>query len=164
ALAYQASYGLKTLAFRFFNVYGPGQAADHDYAAVIPKFIDAALSGRPAEVYGDGPQSRDFTYVDTVCQVIMKAVLLKKSSSAPVNLAFNTNTSLLELLQEIEKITGQSVSRTHKEPRRGDVKASQADSSAIYELFPDVEPVALSVGLAETIEWFRKRTHLRKDS
>lgn len=164
ALAYQASYGLKTLAFRFFNVYGPGQAADHDYAAVIPKFIDAVLNGRPAEVYGDGTQSRDFTYVDTVCQVIMNAVLQNKSSFSPVNLAFSTNTSLLELLQEIEKITGKSVCRVHKQPRRGDVKASQADSSAVYELFPGIEPVALEVGLAETIDWFRNRTRLRKDS
>lgn len=162
ALAYQASYGLNTLAFRFFNVYGPGQAADHDYAAVIPKFIDAALRGRPAEVYGDGTQSRDFTFVDTVCQVIMEAVLQKKSSDAPINLAFNTNTTLLELLEAIEEIVGHRVRRIHQAPRRGDVKASQADSTAILNLFPDVKPVELSVGLANTINWYHSQT--RKDS
>lgn len=74
ALAYQYSYGLKTLAFRFFNVYGPGQAAGHAYAAVIPKFLDAALHGRPLEIQGDGTQSRDFTFVDTVCAVIHDAL------------------------------------------------------------------------------------------
>lgn len=155
ALGYQASYGLKALAFRFFNVYGPGQAANHDYAAVIPKFIHAALSGEPAEVYGDGHQSRDFTYVDTVCQVIMDAVLNGKSSEAPVNLAFNTHTTLLELLKMIEELVGHPVKRIHYEPRRGDVKASQADPTAILEMFPDAHPIDLSTGLTNTINWFK---------
>ncbi|GAA2043625.1 SDR family oxidoreductase [Yaniella flava] len=162
ALAYQAAYGLKTLAFRFFNVYGPGQAADHDYAAVIPKFIDAALTGRSAQIYGDGTQSRDFTYVDTVCQVITEAVLNKRYSNAPMNLAFNTNTTLLELLDEIENILGQKVERQHREPRRGDVKASQADSTSVSQMFPNVRPTKLSDGLTETISWFKKELVTRK--
>ena len=77
ALAFQHSMGLPTLAFRFFNVFGPLQPADHVYAAVIPLFLDAAMAGRPLTVFGDGLQSRDFTYVDTVCETITRAIVEK---------------------------------------------------------------------------------------
>ena len=155
ALAYQYSYGLKTLAFRFFNVYGPGQAAGHAYAAVIPKFLDAALNGRPLEIHGDGTQSRDFTFVDTVCAVILDALVRQVFSPDPVNLAYGTNTTLLELIELMEEELGYPVARTFMEPRTGDVRASQADSSRIREMFPDVEPLSLERGLAATIRWFR---------
>lgn len=156
ALAYQSCYGLKTLAFRFFNVYGPLQPADHAYAAVIPKFLDAAFDGQPAQVHGDGMQSRDFTYVDTVCSVIHQAVRDQTSSPDPVNLAYGTNTTLLALLDEIEAQLGHPVAREHTEPRPGDVRASQADNSRVRELFPEVRPVGLQEGLAATIDWFRR--------
>lgn len=155
ALAYQSSYGLKTLPFRFFNVYGPLQPADHAYAAVIPKFLDAALEGQPAQIQGDGLQSRDFTHVDTVCAVITEAVKNKTSSEYPVNLAYGTNTTLLELLEEMESQLGFPIDREHVEPRTGDVRASQADGVRIKELFPNVKPAPLADGLATTIEWFR---------
>lgn len=156
ALAYQFSYGLKTLAFRFFNVYGPHQAANHAYAAVVPKFLDAAMNDQPVLVHGDGEQSRDFTFVDTVCAVIQQAVIKQVYSPDPVNLAYGTNTTLLELLNQIEVKLGGSVSREHTEPRTGDVRASQADNSRVRELFPDVKPVALEDGLAATLDWFRQ--------
>lgn len=155
ALAYQFSYGLKTLAFRFFNVYGPGQAAGHAYAAVIPKFLDAALNGRPLEIQGDGTQSRDFTFVDTVCAVIHDALVRQVYSPDPVNLAYGTNTTLLELIALMEGQLGREVQRRFVDPRVGDVKASQADSSRIRELFPAVTPVSLESGFASTLEWFR---------
>lgn len=155
ALAYQSSYGLKTLPFRFFNVYGPLQPADHAYAAVIPKFLDAALEGRPAQVHGDGLQSRDFTHVDTVCAVIAEAVKNKTSSEHPVNLAYGTNTTLLELLEKMEDQLGFPIEREHVDPRVGDVRASQADNTRVKELFPSVVPAPLEDGLASTIEWFR---------
>lgn len=154
-LAYQFSYGLPTMAFRFFNVYGPGQAADHDYAAVIPKFLDAALHDRPVTIHGDGTQSRDFTFIDTVCGVLLQAGVDQITSTEPVNLAFQTNTSLLELLDLMETQLGHSIAREHTEPRVGDVKASQADCSRVLELFPDVEPVSLEDGLQRTTEWMK---------
>ncbi len=156
AIAYQFAYGLKTLAFRFFNIYGPNQAADHAYAAVIPKFLDAGLNGRAAQIHGDGEQSRDFTYVDTVCAVIHEAIARQVYSPDPVNLAYGTNTTLLALLGEIEEQLGHPVAREHTDPRTGDVRASQADNSRVRELFPDVDPVELSTGLAATIEWFQR--------
>lgn len=157
ALAYQYSYGLKTLAFRFFNVYGPSQAANHAYAAVIPKFLDAALNGKPLLIHGDGTQSRDFTYVDTICAVIHRAVAGQVYSVDPVNLAYGTNTTLLELIQKIEEGLGWPAEREFTTARVGDVKASQADNRRVRELFPAVDPVPLSDGLAATIDWFRSQ-------
>lgn len=156
-IAYNFSYGMKNLAFRFFNVYGPAQAADHDYAAVIPKFLDAALNGRPLNVHGDGLQSRDFTFVDTVCQAIFDAVRRKVTSNDPVNLAFGTNTTLLELISLMEEELGTSVEVIHGETRTGDVRASQSDGVRIRELFPSVEPTPLKIGLGRTIEWFHEQ-------
>ena len=156
-LAYQYAYDLPTLAFRFFNVYGPLQAADHAYAAVIPKFLDALGKGEPLKVEGDGEQSRDFTYVDTVCDAIYKAVTRKLSSPDPVNLAFGTRTSILDLVSEIEDASGQTAQVEHVAPRVGDVRASEADGKRIQEILPDVEPVDLQTGLASTIAWFRNQ-------
>ena len=155
ALAYQVSYGLPTLAFRFFNVYGPGQAPDHDYAAVVPRFLRAALLDEPVTVHGDGTQSRDFTYVDTVGAVLLAAAVRGVVSPEPVNLAYRTNTTLLELLDLVEVEVGHRVRRLHTEPRVGDVRASQADSTRVTELFGEVEPVALADGLAATAAWLR---------
>lgn len=155
ALAWQASYDMPTLAFRFFNVFGPLQAAGHAYAAVIPAFVDAALAGRPLQVHGDGTQSRDFTFVDTVCSVITDAVLRQVSSPEPVNLAFGSRTNLLELISLLEELLGSSVSVEHTAPRAGDVPHSQAANDRLIALFPDIEPVDLRTGLAATIDWFK---------
>jgi len=155
ALAYQHSFGLPALAFRFFNVFGPLQAAGHAYAAVVPAFVSAALEGRPLTVHGDGTQSRDFTYVDTVTEVIADAVARGVTSDSPVNLAFGTRTDLLTLIAELETIIGTSVAVEHVETRAGDVKHSQADSTRLQALFPDVVPTALPDALRATVDWFR---------
>lgn len=156
-IAYGFSYGMKTLAFRFFNVFGPGQPADHDYAAVIPRFLDAALNGRPVMVHGDGLQSRDFTYVKTVCATIFDAIQRSISSLDPVNLAFGTNTTLIDLLGRIEVALGYKIDVQHVEPRTGDVRASQSDGLRVRELFPSICPVDLDEGLAATIQWFQDK-------
>jgi len=155
-LAYQQSYGIDSLAFRFFNVYGPLQRAGHAYAAVIPIFVDALLRGEPLPVNGDGSHSRDFTYVGTVCRVLLDAVERRVSHPEPVNLAFGTNTTLLELIQRIESASGLSADVVHRDPRPGDVKHSQADNAVLRSLFPDVEPVSLDQGLADTLAWFKE--------
>ncbi len=92
ALSYQHSFGLPVLAFRFFNVFGPLQGAGHAYAAVVPQFVSAAMDGRAVTVHGDGEQSRDFTYVGTVCDVITDASARRVTHPEPVNLAFGTRT------------------------------------------------------------------------
>ncbi|GAA1387467.1 SDR family oxidoreductase [Kitasatospora putterlickiae] len=153
--AYHHCYGLGVLPLRFFNVFGPLQPAGHAYAAVVPAFLDAALAGRPVTVHGDGGQSRDFTFVGTVTQVITDAVLRRVVHADPVNLAFGTRTSLLELIGELESVLGRPVEVTHVDPRPGDVRDSQADNARLRELFPDVRPVPLREGLERTAEWFR---------
>lgn len=154
-LAWRYSYGMKTLPFRFFNVFGPNQAPDHDYAAVVPTFIASALRGDSLQINGDGLQSRDFTYVGTVCDVIADAVVKGTSHNGPVNLAFGTRTSLMEVITNIEKILDTSLIRVHREERVGDVKHSQADNSILMSLFPKVVPVTLDEGLRVTVKWLR---------
>jgi UDP-glucose 4-epimerase len=157
AMAFSHSYGMKTLAFRFFNVFGPNQAPGHAYAAVVPAFVWAALRDEPLVVHGDGEQSRDFTYVGTVCSVIADALERRVSHDWPVNLAFGTRTTLLEVIERLEVMLGTSLAVEHVEPRVGDVRHSQADNASLISLFPDVEAVDLDTGLAATVEWLRKR-------
>lgn len=154
-LAYGASYGLPTLAFRFFNVFGPLQAAGHAYAAVVPAFVSAAIEGRPLTVHGDGTQSRDFTFVDTVTAILADAAIRHVSCADPVNLAFGTRTALLEVIELLEDLSGHPLERVHEARRAGDVAHSQAANDRLRELFPDVEPVGLRDGLAATMDWFR---------
>jgi UDP-glucose 4-epimerase len=154
-LAWGHSYGLPVLAFRFFNVFGPLQPAGHAYAAAIPTFIDAALAGRPIPVHGSGLQSRDFTFVGTVADVISRAIDNRVTSAEPVNLAFGSNISLLEVITQIECILGHSVDVEHLPARAGDVMHSQADNTLLRSIVPDVVPVDFEAGLRETIDWFK---------
>ncbi|WBB99903.1 MULTISPECIES: NAD-dependent epimerase/dehydratase family protein [unclassified Solwaraspora] len=157
ALAHQASFGLPTLALRFFNVYGPGQRHDHAYAAVIPRFVHAALRGEPALVHGDGTQSRDFTYVGTVCAVILDALRRRVHHPHPVNLAFGARASLLEVLDDLAGLLGRRVDREHAPPRPGDVAHSLADTATLQALFPGISPVDRRDGLRATVEWMARR-------
>ncbi|MGW1530220.1 NAD-dependent epimerase/dehydratase family protein [Streptomyces sp. NPDC001588] len=154
-LSYGHAFGLPALAFRFFNVYGPLQPAGHAYAAVVPSFVDAALRGRPLTVFGDGHQTRDFTYVGTVARVLADAVLRKVTCPDPVNLAFGTRVSVLELGHHLAKALETAVEFHHEPSRRGDVRDSQADDGLLRGLFAGVEAVPLEQGLAETVRWFR---------
>ncbi|MGH9152687.1 MAG: NAD-dependent epimerase/dehydratase family protein [Acidimicrobiales bacterium] len=155
AAAHAVCFGLDVLVFRFFNVFGPLQAPHHTYAAAIPAFVSAALDDRPLLVYGDGRQTRDFTFVDTVAAVLSDAVLRRVTSARPVNLAFGSRVSILEVIAELESIVGHAVEVEHLPPRAGDVVASQADGRRLGELFPCVDPVPLRAGLRATVEWFR---------
>jgi len=157
-LAWGATYGLPVLAFRFFNVFGPHQPAGHVYAAAIPAFVDAALRGVPVTVHGNGTQSRDFTYVDTVTATITDALRRRVTSPDPVNLAFGTRISLLDALAELERIVGHPVARDHLANRPGDIPHSQADNKRLRALFPDIDPVPFPRGLAATTEWMRSVT------
>lgn len=155
ALSHQHVFGLPVLAFRFFNVFGPFQPAGHAYAAVVPAFVDAALAGRPLPFQGDGTQTRDFTFVETVAAVIVEASTRRVASDLPLNLAFGTRYSLLEVADLLEGILGTPLQRAFGEPRVGDVRDSQADHTRLRALFPDVVPVELEDGLRATVDWFR---------
>lgn len=155
AIAWQLTYGLPTIAFRFFNVYGPLQAAGHAYAAVIPAFVDAALAGRPLPIQGDGQQTRDFTFVDSVTDLLARAATEGVTSDMPVNLAFGSRRSLLDVIDELEAIVG-PVRREFGPPRVGDVRDSQADNARLLALFPGVQPTPFGQGLRATVEWFQR--------
>lgn len=155
-LAYAHCYGLDVLAFRFFNVFGPLQAAGHAYAAVVPSFVDAALAGRPLPMHGDGSQSRDFTFVGSVVSVLQDALRRRVTSPDPVNLAFGSRTTLRELISLLEERLGHQVEVDRLPVRAGDVPHSQADGSLLASLFPGLDPVPLMDGLDRTIGWFRE--------
>jgi len=156
-LAFQQSFGMETLAFRFFNVYGPGQRAGPVYAAVIPTFLDAVLRGEPLWINGDGTNSRDFTYVGTVCALLLEASERRVGAPEPVNLAFGTNTNLLQLVAMIEAAAGIKADVRYREPRPGDVPHSRADNIRLRQLFPEVQALALAEGLSRTVEWFKEK-------
>jgi len=158
-LAYQSSYGLSTIPFRFFNVYGPLQAAGHAYAAVVPVFLDAALRGGALSIEGDGEQTRDFTYIDTVTQVLSAAAVNKIVSPEPVNLALGTRNSVIKLAQMIIDHVGAGVVK-HVAPRAGDVRDSQAACERLLGLFPDVAATPLSDGVAITAAWMTEQLGL----
>jgi len=154
ALAWSHSYGLPALALRFFNVFGPLQPPVHTYAAVIPAFISAAMRGESLPVHGDGTQSRDFTYVDTVVEVLADAITCRVSHEEPVNLAFGTRVTLLQLIAELERVLGRPLPVDFQPTREGDVPTSQADSSTLAGLFPGLVPTPLEAGLRATVNWF----------
>jgi UDP-glucose 4-epimerase len=147
--AYETAFGLPTLAFRFFNVFGPYQRADHAYAAVIPRFVSAILRGEPVTVFGDGTQSRDFTSVHSVTDALTKAMLGKITSPIPVNLAFGTRVTLLQLIETLEAIHGSPVEITMESPRPGDVPHSQAEHTNLDRLVGPVFRPELRDALAE---------------
>lgn len=155
-LAYQAAFGLPGLALRFFNVYGPLQAAGHAYAAVIPTFVDAALRGEPLVICGDGQQVRDFTFVGAVVSVLADAVLGGVTSPEPVNLAFGTRTTIADLAQRVVAVVGVAAEVRYAPPRAGDVRDSQAESNRLRALFPGAAPTDLDEGLKQTVAWFRE--------
>jgi UDP-glucose 4-epimerase len=156
-LAYRASFGIPALPLRFFNVYGPHQSVGHAYAAVIPAFVDAALHGEPLRVYGDGMQSRDFTFVGTVAQVLVDAVTRRVVADTPVNLAYGNRVSLLTLIEKLRTLVDTPIEVRHLPARAGDVRESQADHTRLRALFPQIQPMPLEAGLAHTVAWYRDR-------
>ena len=153
-VAWKATYGLDTLAFRFFNVFGPLQRAGHAYAAVIPCFLDNVSRNLPVDIFGDGEQTRDFTYVGDVVQVLARASRERKSSMSPVNLAFGTRRSLNELIPLMQNVTGKTIEINYLDSRIGDVRDSQASSKLLNELFDDLTPTEFETALKITSDWF----------
>jgi UDP-glucose 4-epimerase len=122
----------------------------------VPAFVDAALRNEPLLLNGDGLTSRDFTHVSTVAAVLTDAVTRRVTSPDPVNLAFGTRTTLRELIALIEELVGTPLEVKELPERAGDVRHSQADSTQLKVLFPDVSPIELREALADTIDWFKE--------
>ena len=156
--AYSSTYNFPTTLLRFFNVFGPLQRPDHEYAAVIPKWIWLAMHSKPIEVYGDGKASRDFTYVETVVDIAMTALRNKVTTDGAVNLAYGNRIFLNETL-EILRNYFPSLKVVYKENRPGDVKESQNSPEKLKSLFPNIRPKPFEVALEETIEWLKEFGH-----
>lgn len=149
-------YGLETFALRYFNVFGPRQNPSSMYSGVISRFIDALMKGTTPTIYGDGEQSRDFTYVANVVDANIKAAQTMSGIGQSMNVANGERITLNQLLEVLKKITDNpGVTPEYLEPRRGDVKHSQADNSLAVEHLDYKELVGLEEGLKRTIDWWK---------
>ena len=151
-ISFGRSFGIQTAVFRLFNVYGPGQRPEHQYSAVIPKWIWAALRGEELKVFGDGKTSRDFTYIDDVVQVLSTCVSEGRYFDGVTNLAFGNPVTLLDVLDEIRELLP-NISLIHSETRPGDIRNSDNGSLRLRELYSEVQPTTLRQGISRTKAW-----------
>jgi nucleoside-diphosphate-sugar epimerase len=153
---YHELYGLETVVLRYFNVFGPRQNPKSEYAAVIPKFVTACLAGESPTIYGDGEQTRDFTYVGDVVAANLLAANAAKAPGQVMNVAGGRRISLNELLVDIMAITCAEVGATYFPARAGDVKHSLAATDRLRDLLGFQTEVELREGLERTVAWFRE--------
>jgi UDP-glucose 4-epimerase len=149
-------YKLETLNLRYFNVFGPNQTPDGAYAAAIPRFVDAALSGQPIPIFGDGEQTRDFCYVDNaVLANLLGATSSRRFAGEVVNVAGGRRIALNALCVEISRVLGREVAVDHLPPRAGDIRHSLADISRAKELLGYEPRVRWEDGIAPTVEYLK---------
>ncbi len=151
-------YGVETVCLRYFNIFGPKQNPNSQYAAVIPKFITAALNGERPVVFGDGKQTRDFTFIENVLYANYLASQADVSCCGKsYNIACGERISLLDLLKKIEESLNVKLSPIFSDPRPGDVKHSLADISLAKECLGYIPLVKFDRGLEKSIEWYREK-------
>ncbi|XZE34459.1 SDR family oxidoreductase [Pirellulaceae bacterium SH501] len=154
--AYYHSFGLETVGIRYFNVYGPRQDPNSPYSAVIPLFVSRILQGQPALIYGDGLQSRDFTYVANVVHGNLLAAERPNIGGRVINVADGRQTTLLQLLEYLGEMLGYRPKIEHLPPRVGDVRESLADITQARRLLGYEPQIGLEEGLKRTIDYYRK--------
>jgi UDP-glucose 4-epimerase len=154
--AFTATYGLETVTLRYFNVFGPRQDPKSEYAAVIPKFITQMLAGRRPTIFGDGKQSRDFTYIDNVVYGNLLAADAPAAIGRTINVACGESYDLLELVAGINRTLGTDIKPVFEPPRAGDVRDSLADISLAHELLGYEPTVDFDEGLRRTIDYYRQ--------
>ena len=152
-----ALHGIETVVLRYFNVFGPAQDPDSEYSAVIPRFIMAALEGRPATINGTGEVSRDFTYVDNVVRANLLAARAESPTGITCNVACGARYSLIELHDAIGDAAGRRIAPSFGPPRPGDILHSQADISLARQAFGYEPLVTFGDGIAKTVAWYRDR-------
>jgi UDP-glucose 4-epimerase len=155
--AFTSVYGLQTISLRYFNVFGPRQDPESPYAAVIPKFICAMLRGRPPVIFGDGFQSRDFTFVANVVEANLLACTCKSGVGEVFNVGCGQRHSILDLVGQLNVILDTQIEPRFAEPRPGDVRHSMADIGALEQTASYKVTVGFHTGLKRTVDWFRHR-------
>lgn len=153
--AFHECYGLETVCLRYFNVFGPRQDPNSPYSAVIPLFVTRVLQGESPVIYGDGTQSRDFTYVENNVRANVLAATAPEAAGKVMNVACGRSYSLLELLDAINDVLGTEVKPRFEEARAGDVKHSLADVSKAQQLIGYDVTVDFHEGLRRTVDWYR---------
>ena len=149
-------YELETVSLRYFNVFGPRQDPSSQYSGVISRFIGALLSDQRPVIYGDGEQSRDFTYIDNVVAANLKAAETTKGIGQVINIANGERVTLNQLLDHLKKLTGKDeVQVDYQDPRRGDVRDSLADITRAREFLDFAPQVDLQTGLKLTMDWWK---------
>jgi nucleoside-diphosphate-sugar epimerase len=148
-------YGLETVSLRYFNVFGPRQDPGSQYAAVIPRFVTAALKREPATIFGDGLQSRDFCFIDDVVSANLLAADAPSASGGVFNIACGEAISLNQVLDQLEQIVGHTIERRHEPARGGDVRHSLADITAARAILKYQPTATFAEGLRKTVDWFR---------
>ncbi len=149
-------FGLETISLRYFNVFGPQQDPTSQYAAAIPAFVTSILKDKPPTIYGDGEQSRDFTYVDNVVDANLLAARAKKTSGEVVNIACGESITVNRVIAAINNLTGRKVNPIYAPTRPGDVKHSLADITAAKKLIGFKPKVSFEDGLRLSIDWYSK--------
>lgn len=155
-------YGLETVSLRYFNVFGPRQSHLSEYAAVIPRFIEALLSGQQPIVYGDGGQSRDFTFVRDVVNANLLAASVPGIGGEVLNVACNRRYSLLDLIGELKAITQSTTEPRFEEARQGDIRHSMADIGRARDRLGFEPSWSFRKGLEVTVDWYRKNLGSRE--
>ena len=148
-------YGLETVSLRYFNVFGPYQDPASQYAAAIPAFVTAILKDEPPIIYGDGEQSRDFTYIDNVVDANLLAARARQTKGEVVNIACGRAVTVNEIIDMINNLLGKNVKPKYAAPRPGDVKHSLADITAARNLINYRPKVSFSDGLRLAIDWYK---------
>ena len=155
--AYFLCYGLETVALRYFNVFGPHQDPASEYAAVIPRFVTAALRGEGPVIYGDGLQSRDFCFIDNAVEANLLACTAKDAPGQVFNVACGVRTTLLDVVAALGRIVGRELSPRHLPARAGDIRHSLADIGRARSVLGYTASVSFEAGLARTVDWFAAR-------
>ncbi len=149
-------YGLETISLRYFNVFGPRQDPKSQYAAAIPAFITAIINDQSPTIYGDGEQTRDFTYIDNVIEANMKAIAADKTNGEIVNIACGRKISVNEIIAEINAALGKNVACNYVGERAGDIKHSWADIERAKAVIGFEPVIDLAEGLKRTIAWYQE--------
>jgi len=148
-------FGLQTISLRYFNVFGPYQDPTSQYAAAIPAFVTAILKDQPPTIFGDGEQSRDFTYVDNIVEANLLAARVKHAAGQVVNIACGQVVTVNEIIGMINKLTDRNVKPVYADPRPGDVKHSLADITLAKKLLGFEPIVPFKQGLEFALNWYR---------
>ncbi len=149
-------YGLETISLRYFNVFGPYQDPTSQYAAAIPAFVTAILKDEPPTIYGDGEQSRDFTYVDNVVEANLLAARAKHTAGEVLNIACGEAITVNEIIDMVNEILGKNIKPIYTDPRPGDVKHSLADIYLAEKLIGFKPKVSFRDGLKKAIDWYQE--------